>query len=136
MLHDENHPAPKVVDGRIIDQDKVAVDGEDTLENEAKKELKKFQEEKAAPAGAAGPFFPATKAELEEAAKAPTDRVWKTDLKINDLNFASILLAAKKEKHEALYRAAVTSEKMKSVSRACSGDAGRRMRAVLWAVRP
>ena len=33
---------------------------------------------------------------------------WKTDLKINDLNFASILLAAKKEKHEALYHAAVT----------------------------
>ena len=73
MLHDENHPAPKVVDGRIVDQDKVAVEGEDTLENEAKKDLKKFQEEKAAPAGAAGPFFPATKAELEEAAKAPTD---------------------------------------------------------------
>ena len=34
----------------------------------------------------------------------------------------------------SLYRAAVTSEKMKSVSRACSGEAGRRMRAVLWAV--
>ena len=40
--------------------------------------------------------------------KRVIQRVWKTDLKINDLNFASILLAAKKEKHEALFRAAVT----------------------------
>ena len=40
--------------------------------------------------------------------KQVIEQVWQQELKINDSNFHSILIASKKAKHDALYNAAIT----------------------------
>ena len=73
MLHDEKHPEAKIVDGRVVDNSAMAVPGEDTIDTEREAKYKEFKSNQAAGPGAAGPFFPATKKELEAAKNAPTD---------------------------------------------------------------
>ena len=69
-LHDENHPETQIIEGEVIDTGAVNSNGDKSLEKVEQEDYEKYKEAKKT---GMGPFFPATKEELEAAKNAPTD---------------------------------------------------------------